>query len=354
MTLQKVNCTLVIMHIVFPDIKSYHIKNILIVLHIFSAIFAFYTYFATYKLSESLLVSKITNRQLIMAKSGSTALENLQKNIQNQLFSFKFSFAKIADDSSIDISGTRAAFSSFIQRSSPPVGEIALYDSMGKLLIIENRRYNHTGENTDFSGSEFFKWSKNPLNRDKVYFSTPYKSISGATIGRNILILASPVYFGATYKGTLSIRLLIDDFQNAFITPITLDNKVDSFIIDKDFVVLAGNEGLLNQNLAAYAAKEKWPGYQNFTNELKKGITSNITQTTWNFKNPQEKTRTLLVGISKIDIPNTDKDLFLVVTSSKQDITSLLRPLRLFGIAWLGFGVITTTIGGLILIFLRS
>lgn len=333
--------------------KRYHIKNILIVLHVFSAIFAFYTYFATYKLSENLLVGKITNRQLIMAKSGSTALENLQKNIQNQLFSFKFSFAKIADDSSIDISGTRTAFASFIQKSVSPVGEIALYDSVGKLLVIENRLQTHTGENTDFSGSGFIKWSKNPVNRDKIYFSTPYKSISGATIGRNILILASPIYFGTTYKGTLSIRLLIDDFQNAFITPITLDNKVDSFIINKDFVVLAGNEGLLNQNLLTYAAKEKWPGYQNFTAELKKGITGNITQTKWNFKNPKEKTRTLLVGISKIDIPNTDKDLFLVVTSAKQDITSLLHPLRLFGVAWLGLGVVTTTIGGLILIFLK-
>ncbi len=68
---------------------------------------------------------------------------------------------------------------------------------------------------------------------------------------------------------------------------------------------------------------------------------------------PGEKVRSFLVGMSKIDVPNTEKDLYIVVTSSQEDVASALTPLRFYGIAWLGFGILITSTGSALILIPR-
>lgn len=334
--------------------KRSYLRNGLIFLHIVFAILGFYIYIFNYRLSENLLIQKTLSKQAILAKSGSLSVENLLKNVQSELTSFVFTFAKINDSASIDTGVTRKAFIAYMQRAQLPINGIALYDAQGKLSIIENRYDIRIGENQDFSKTAVILWSKNPANRDKTFISTPYIGTTGASIGKIILILAKPIYFGNTYKGTLAIRLLVNEFRNSFVTPLTADNAENSLIINSDGVVLAGNAPLLNQNIFTYAQKQKWNKYNDFISTLRMALQTNTTQATWTFQNPKEKPIVSLVGISRIDIPNSDKDLFMIVTTPQDSTIASLRPVRGYGLVWLGFGVIATIIGSALVFLLQS
>ena len=169
-----------------------------------------------------------------------------------------------------------------------------------------------------------------------------------------IIIIAKPVYFDNSYKGTLAIRLLVNDFRNAYVSPFISSGNESSFIIDNHGVLLAGQSSLLNQNLFTYAQKEKWNQYKDFTQKLHTALKNNTTQTTWTFQNLNEKPVVSLVGISKIDIPDTDKDLFIVVTTPRDKNIAPLRPVKGYGLAWLGFGVFATITGSILILLLQS
>lgn len=332
--------------------KQSFFKNSLIVLHIFFAIIGFSIFLFNYNLSEKLLMQRTLSKQLILAKSGSSSVENLLKNTQNQLSSFVFSFAKVNESAQIDIDVTRTEFIAYMKRSQLPINGIALYDENGILSIIENKQDIRVGENQDFSRAEFIKWSKNPLNKTKVFVSTPYIGTAGASVGKIILVVAKPVYFGNKYKGTLAIRILIDDLRREFITPLTNDPDEDSFIVNSNGIFIAGLPSLINKDLYVYAKEQKWNQSQDFSQKLRAALRNNMTQTTWVFLNPKEKPKESLVGISKIDLPDTDNDLFMIITTPKDGIISALYPIRIYAFTWLGFGILTTIIGGIIVMLL--
>ncbi len=337
-------------------LKRSYFRNSLILLHIIFAIIGFYIYIFNYGLSENLLIQRTLAKQLILAKSGSLSVENLLKNVQSELSSFVFTFAKIDSSASIDKDTTRTAFISYMKRALPPVNGIALYDETGKLAIIENRYDIRIGENQDFSKTALILWSKKTSNRDKTFISTPYISTVGSSVGKIILVIAKPIYFGTSYKGTLAIRLLVNDFRNAFVAPLTVDSDENSLIINSSGVVLAGNTLLLNRNLFTYAQKQKWTQYNDFTNKLSLALKkeNNTTETTWTFQNPNEQPKVSLVGISKINIPDSDEDLYMIVTTSKDGVLTSLLPIRGYGLAWLGFGLFANIIGGAIILLLQS
>lgn len=329
-------------------------KNGLILLHILFAIVGFYTYLSAYKLAETLLIQRTLSKQLVLAKAGSLAVENLLKNVQSELTSFIFSFDKSRDTDSIDIDSTRAEFVNYMQRSELPVSGIALFDEKGTVSILENRQHLRDGEGEDFSKAQFIKWSQDPKNKGKVYISTPLIGTVGSSKGKIIYNVAEPLYFGNKFKGTLAIRLRVEDFTKAFVSPLYSDSSEDVFVVNTSGVVIAGKDSLLNKNLFDYAKSEKWPNYQDYINKLALALKKNETQTTWTSKLPNEAPREMLVGISKIDVPGTDQDLYLKVATPKEAILTSLAGLRKYGYFWLGFGVLTTIVGSIIIIRLRA
>jgi len=333
-------------------IKRSHLRNGLILLHLAFAITGFYLFTVNYHLSETQLTQKALTKQAILAKAGSSSIENLIKNVQNQLSSFVFSFAPVSEIVPINIAHTRLAFDEYIQRAQLPINGVALYDENGTLVILGNRQHNRTGEGQNFAQTSYIQWSKNPANRGKTYISTPYIGTTGASIGKTIIIVAQPIYFGNTYKGTLVIKLLVDDFRKSFIDALASDPAEDSFIITNKGLLLAGNGALINQNLFSYAQNQKWSQYKDFTQKLATVLKANRSQAVWTFQNPKEKPRVVFVGISKIDIPNTDNDLYIITNASRDDALASLQPLRLYGFAWLGFGLLASVLGGIIAVLL--
>lgn len=329
-------------------------KNSLIFLHILFAIVGLYTYLSAYRLAENLLIQRTSSKQLVLAKAGSLAVENLLKNVQSELKSFVFSFDKSSESDIIDKDSTRAEFINYMQKAQLPINGIALFDENGKVSILENRQHIREGEGDDFSKAQFIKWSKDSKNKGKVFISTPLIGTVGSSRGKIIYNMVAPLYFGNKFKGTLAIRLRVEDFTKAFVTPLVSDSTEDVFIVNSSGVVIAGKDSLLNRNLFDFAKSEKWDKYQDYLNKLSLALKKNETQTTWISKLPGEKPREMLVGISRIDIPDTDQDLYMKVATPKEEVLDSLGGLRKYGYFWLGFGVLTTITGSLLIIRLQA
>lgn len=334
--------------------KGIALKNFLIFLHVLFAIVGLYTYLVTYHISEDLLIQKTLNKQLVLAKAGSLSIENLLRSVQSELYSFAFSFDKTSEGEVIDKDITRAGLVSYIQRSQLPVSGVALFDENGKVAILENRSHVREGEGEDFSEAEFIKWSKEPINKGKIFLSTPLLGTVGASKGKIILVMAEPIYFGSKFKGTLAIRLRVEDFTKAYVTPLISDSTEDTFIVNQNGVVIAGRDSLLNTNLFDYAKKLKWSNYEDFIRKLQLAFTKNETQTVWTSQLPGEKPRKMLVGISKIDLPGTDKDLYIKVATPAEGVLDSLSGLRKYGYIWLGVGALTTIVASLIVLRFQS
>ncbi len=338
------------------NIDRNQIKNYLIFLHIAFAIIGIYIFTYNYSLSESLLIKKTLTQQAVLSKAGAISIKSFLDNVEAQLFSFAVSFAKIDESNLIDKTGVRFAFQSFLARSASPISELTLYDEAGKLLIIENREHITTGEGQDFSDKDFIIWSKNPLNSNKIYISSSYTAKAGASVGQNIIVFAAPFYFGSRYKGTFTIRILLDKFQTAFINPLNPGIDENAFIVDSDgFLRAGGDDSLINKSLISYASNIKWKNYNDFLEKFQQSIKKNDIQTTWSFQNPKEKKeKVFLISVSRVDVPNTDKDLFLIITTTKDNVSTSINNLRYFGTAWLGFGLFTTILGAIAIIFLQQ
>ena len=334
--------------------KSILLRNSLIIIHVLFAIVGLFTYLASYNISEKLLVQKTQSKQFVLAKAGSLAVDSLLKNVQLELSSFIFSFNKVEEKYAIDKDLTRAGFIAYMQRAQLPINGIALFDEQGKAAILENRYHIQSGEGEDFSKAGFIKWSKDPANKGKTFISTPLVGTIGASKDKIILIVAEPIYFGDNYKGTLVIRLLVDDFTKTFVTPLNLDSNEETFIINTNGVVIAGRNTLLNRNLFSYAKQRKWNQSDDFINKLNQAIKKGDAQTSWVFQQPQEQPKVMLIGISKIDIPDSDIDMYMIVTTPESGVIDLLSVLKRYGYFWLGFGVMTTIIGSLIVIKLEK
>lgn len=333
-------------------IKRYHLRNGLILLHLAFAITGSYLFLLNYRLSEAQLTQQSLNKQTILAKSGSTSIEDLLQNVQNQLSSFIFSFTQVPETASIDKKQTRLEFDSYMQRTQLPVNGVALYDENGVLVILGNRKHNLNGEGQNFSQTSYIQWSKDPAHKGKTYISTPLIGTTGASIGKIIILIEQPIYFGSAYKGTLAIKLLVDDFRIAFIDPLASDPSENSLILNNAGVVLAGNSSLLNKNLFYYAQKQKWSQYKDFMQKLNLAIKGNVSRYTWTFQNPKDKPKVFFASVRKIDIPNTDKDLYMVISSPKDSILASLKPLRIYGFSWLGLGVFVNVLGAVIAVLL--
>ena len=336
------------------NLNNIYIQLAILFIHIFFSILGFYNFFFNYDLSAQLLIQKTVDRQVTIARSGSTSIENYIKSLQNQLDSFVFSFQKVNENDVIDKVETRRQFEAYIQKTTKPSSGIALYDDTGKLLVIQNTQKITTGENEDFSDYDFIQWSKDPVSKGKTFIANPYTARAGASKGKIIMVVATPVYFGNKYKGTLAIRFLVGQFKDAFITPLSTELDEDSFIVDTNGVLITGDDKLINQNLISYAKQTKWDGSDDFVDKLSLALKKTEARTEWKFQHPDQKNKNYLVAIRKIDIPNTDKDLFLVATTPKDDITKSLIPLRSYGSVWLFISILITFIGGLLFIFLRT
>ncbi len=326
----------------------------ILIFHLVLSIIGAYNYLYNFNIAEKYLLIYTSDKQQVTAKSASHSIENYINSTINQLHSLVFSFTEIDENSRVDTDLTRKEFATYIKENKGPISEIAFYNEKGDLKILENAAHNKEGESHNFSQSEFFLWSKDPKNTNKVYISTPFTGKIGTSKDKVIMIIASPVYFGSQFKGTVSIRFFLQDFSNSFVYPLSTKLYENALIVNSDGLVITGNSYFVNKNLIDYAKNKNWKQSKAFINTFKGVLKKDRSDVTWVFQYPKDVPRNYLVSSSKIDIPNTDRDLYLIISSSRNEALKPISTLRYYGSLGIWASMAITFIGGALYIGLRQ
>lgn len=327
---------------VLDGLSKWQVQFGILLIQTILSIWGLVNFLNDFKQTQTNLTQDTFAKQDIIVRAGALALEHFIYSIQDQLDLFVFSFAKTTPSSPIDLAGTQKEFFNFINRSAPPIAEIALYDENGKLIILENRQQNFTGVNEHFSDQDFIRWSKDPNSKGLTYITSPYISKAGWIKGSSIIAIATPLYFGNRFKGTVAIRILAKEFQSTFIETLSPLIEDSSFISDKEGTVISGDNRILALNLIDYAKASRWPGYEDFIQKYNQTLSSDRQNITWAFKYPLQNQDTYLVSSAKIDIPNTDKDLYLIVATSQKKFEQSVAPIKYYTSFWIWLIIIIT------------
>lgn len=319
--------------------KSFWILQIaLLILNVVLA-YNFYRVFSgNLEQSSSLLSSQVKFRELLIARASAKSTEKLFQNLESQLL---FQSQLNRDD----------FLKKYLASLDPAVRQIALFDNQGKLRLLADRKIENKTNVASLS-AEAVSWSQAPTNKNRIYISSPFPIYLASFQGDKTIFMATPIY-ESSHSGTLAYIVSLSDLQNNFINPLGQPQYEQSIILDSRGVVVAGDANLINKNLFSYAREEKWSNYRDFLNKLHAVITKPEFQTTWTFKTNPKTVRNFLVSSNKIDVPNTDRDLYLVIIYPQSNLARVLEPLSSFGSRWLAPGLAIALISGTLLFIIR-
>lgn len=328
-------------------LTEWQVQLAILALQVAFSLLGLYNFFFNFNLSKDFLLKQSLEAQIVLTRSGARSIETYMRNSINQLLFLEKN--DILD--SPDYEKIRPVFRQFADNSDNSIADIARYDANGKLVIIENKQRIYFGEKEDFSDKNFIKWSKTALE-NQIFITPTYIAQAGSAKGKAIIVVATPSYFSHKYSGTITIRFILNEFKKIFIDPLGNVDE-ETMVIDSGGKLLIGKESLINQNLLKYGQKTNWKNSKDFVNKFKRIFSSNEGKETWFFQYPGESPKELLITYSKIDIPNTDKDLYLIITRNKPNVTSPIRPFFAYGTYWLGGGILLSFLIGLSLLFIK-
>lgn len=213
---------------------------------------------------------------------------------------------------------TREIVQSYIDQigDDSPLVALGRLDEKGKLIVIANRERILTNEGTSLADREYFIWSKDVLNKGKIYISKPIVSRAGTTKGEMVLVIATPSYYKNEFTGVTYMVVLLEKSIKTFIEPIKISQNIKVLITDsKGRVILGENEfsGLLNQNILNYAKSVRWKGWDNFSYNVNNVLKQEEGVTSWDFQYPGSKLKKgNIVAFKTLKIGDQEGKLIIV------------------------------------------
>lgn len=263
------------------------------------------------QIQRELLLIQTHNRQLVQARSGAQTVKLFLKDLEIQLLTL----SQVPDVVLLDEQKTRERFENLIdQAEDTPFIGIGSLDKDGKAKIITNRERMSVGEGTNFSEREYFKWAKDPLNKGKIYITSPFISQAGISKDKNVLALITPVYYNDEFNGIIIFAVLLNDFSDKFIEPLRIYQAGQSVLIQQDGLVIAGDGKLLNKNIFNYV--------QNINKNI---FSEDEGAINWVFQYPEDGAKEQIVTFKRINIDHQSWTLFII--NNKDIINSYLEPL---------------------------
>lgn len=217
---------------------SRKINRVLIVVAvIFTILFSFIYYFSL-KTIEKVLYDQMLHREQTVSRAGSMALKEFFELMGTQVFSFstRKSIVNIDKD-------TQNLLDSFVARYDKyPIGGIILTDKNGKIIYTANTE-NIKNVGVDISNRDYFIDLKNNINKEFI-ISPPLISRFGASNGKYILAIASPVIKDNRFNGIIAVSVVIDEVTKEFLNPLKITEDTLINLTDTNGDLIFSTQGI--------------------------------------------------------------------------------------------------------------
>lgn len=186
---------------------------------------------------ENLIVRETQKRELAIGISQCEVIDSFIKGITTNIFIFSKTKAVIENDHK----STEELFNSYLAEAPFPVNGLSRLDEKGIARVYVDREKILDGRNQNFSDREYFKYTKEPENKNKIYISSAFKSRAGSSKDKFVFVTAVPIYDGNNFKGTIVLATRIDRFGKQLLTMGKVGKHMKSFLISKNGQIVAAN-----------------------------------------------------------------------------------------------------------------
>lgn len=126
------------------------------------------------------------------------------------------------------------------------INGIVLTDASGKVIYNSNiTKKADLGQ--DISERNYFIWSKYPENKGKYLVSDSAIGTLGASKGKAIIPVATPVYRDGVFVGMLASAIGIDKLSDHYIDILVPTTKVNVHLIENDNIISSTDHSLMGQ-----------------------------------------------------------------------------------------------------------
>lgn len=198
---------------------------------------------------------QFTSRQELLVRAEAN-------NITSFINSLGDSVAVLSNLSSMERrdSSTERDLNSFIQqrKSGGVIGGVIYADEDGKVIFNSNV-IGTPDIGGDVSDRDYFAWAKAQTKEGEYFVGQPVVSRLGASEGKTIVVVASPVFKGDEFLGVLGVSVELDGIAQHYLEVMKVADNTDVYLIRSDGTVLYDNfnPAAIGSNISQVSSKLK-------------------------------------------------------------------------------------------------
>jgi len=239
-----------------------------------------------------------------------------------------------------------------------PIGGIILTDKNG-VVIYNSNRLGTRDIGSDISDRDYFKSLKSSSKEGEFIIGSPVISQMGASKGKYIVALASPVVTNGQFNGILAVSLILSDLADKYLDPLKISPQTRVYMIDSNGVIMHSPfSNLIGVNYFEYLNKSNLKDSDKIIDSL-----DVILRTSGESKldiflpaEPNFQLKRYLIAVSTVDISTFSNSLNwkLAIATPVDDAFLFLYPYSSFSIVYLLFGLfIVLAFSALIILIIK-
>ncbi len=288
-------------------------------------------YFVLGKEANSSVTGQLLSKQQVITRAEVSNITIFFERIGDAV-------ATLAQTKSVESRNENAAYNldTFMDQRQETglVGGVILTDKDGVVKLNSNISGNRDiGQSV--ADRDFFIWAKSRGKRGEYYINKPVISKLGATKGKTIIAVASPVYQNDKFSGVVSASVQLEPLVERFFGLMRVSDQTEVYLFD-------GQGNLLYSNFAPEAEGSNIA--ELFSDDL--SLNSKISSVLSTEEEGKIETKTSLVTYSPVTLG--EQKWLLVLSSPRKEVDDLTSPIYIRQIAIFALASLTFLIFGII------
>jgi hypothetical protein len=246
----------------FSKLRTRHlVRAALVGLVIFFAS-AVVFYWQTGRQADQIIIERVENQELSMARSSALSLSEFLKARKKELILFS-ELETVQASREKEGMMILVTLAKELKKEEAPVGNIIRINKEGVTVWGINVALGEQDEaaiGVDLSSRPCFVWARDEAEEGEVFIDEPMVAQGGSLKGERIVSLTTPVFYQGNFAGIMVVNFLVEELAKKYIEPLSLSPKTHYTILSKEGTVIASTfKELVGKNIRQIQEEKSWP-----------------------------------------------------------------------------------------------
>jgi C4-dicarboxylate-specific signal transduction histidine kinase len=226
-------------------------------------------YWVTLKGTRETLNDEFSNREQIVARSGSQSISEFINLLGKNISVLSVDISE--DPSVVNVKDNLSRF--MAGWGNTPASAILFADKDGKVVANENIA-SIPAVGSSVADLPYFTWAKK-AKVGEYLITSPIVGTVGYTKGKNMIALASPVVVNGKFSGVVRVAIVLTDLANPYLNSLKFTENTRVYLSDEKGTILSSvTNTLIGVNYINYLSKISYKGQPDALNKFVNAISS--------------------------------------------------------------------------------